>query len=285
MTETTLPTVLSWHRNDIEERCGFRGARFTRVNNYFTLLIAVVGTAALYGCLIPFPTTRLAAMFTERGPTPYFIVFLSVWSLAILLVKRSKVRVQALALSHEITPAASDFVLSTTTVDEVTHRIFAQADDPRRFILFNRILWGLSNLRNIGRIADVDDILRSQAEQDESSMETSYAVVQGFIWGIPVLGFIGTVLGLSDAISAFGDVLGASSEMSQITGALREVTSGLNTAFDTTLEALVAAIVIQFLLTFVKKGEEEFLDSCAEYCTRQVVSKLRVLPYEMERTE
>lgn len=282
MTASTS-APLSWHRSDLEERCGFRGARFTRVNNYLTFLLAVVGTGVFYGLLVLFPNSRLAAMFTERGPTPYFIIFLSFWSLAILFVKQAKLRVQARALSYDVTPTNVDFVLSANTVEEVVEAIHTVADDPRKFLLYSRILWALSNLRNIGRIADVDDILRSQAEQDESSAETSYVVVQGFIWGIPVLGFIGTVLGLSDAISAFGEVLGASSEMSQITGALREVTAGLNTAFDTTLEALVAAIIIQFILTFVKKSEEEFLDACGEYCTRQIVSKLRVLPYEAEQ--
>ena len=32
-------------------------------------------------------------------------------------------------------------------------------------------------------------------------METSYSVINSFVWAIPVLGFIGTVLGLSQAIS------------------------------------------------------------------------------------
>lgn len=276
---------LSWHRGDWEERCGFRGGRHTNVGTVFSGILAVLLTTGTYGLLLLCADTRLAAMLRERGPTPYFIVLLSWWALVILLVKRHKIRLQAQALRYGITPDAADFALSVTTVDEVFRNIYDVTDDPQQFIVFRRILTALGNLRNIGRVADVDEMLRSQSEQDESSMETSYVVVQSFIWGIPVLGFIGTVLGLSDAISAFGEVLASSSEMSQITGALREVTGGLNTAFDTTLEALVAAIVIQFLLTFVKKSEEEFLDGCSEYCTRQVVSKLRVMPYESQSAE
>ena len=34
-------------------------------------------------------------------------------------------------------------------------------------------------------------------------MDTSYLMLSGFVWAIPVLGFIGTVLGLSDAICDF----------------------------------------------------------------------------------
>lgn len=278
---TSETVQLSWHRGDVEQRCGFRSERFTRVNNVLSFLLAAVATVAIYGVFYLAPHWRISQMFLQRGPTPYAIVFLSCWSFFILFIKQAKIGLQEQALRYDITPASADFVLSVSTVDEVIRRTYQIVDEPKQFVVFNRIITALANLRNIGRISDVDDVLRSQADQDESSMETSYSVVQGFIWGIPVLGFIGTVLGLSDAISAFGSVLGASSEISQITGALREVTGGLNTAFDTTLEALVAAIVIQFYLTFVKKREEEFLDHCSEYCLRQVVSKLRVMPYDV----
>jgi len=284
MVEATAPQ-LSWHRADWEERCGFRGGRYTNVGTLASGIAAVLLTAATYGLLLAAADTRLADMLRERGPTPYFIVLLSWWSLVILFLKRQKIALQARALQYDVTPDAADFALSSATVNDVVRNIYRAADDPQQFLVFRRILTTLSNLRNIGRIADVDEMLRSQADQDEAAMETSYVVVQGFIWGIPVLGFIGTVLGLSDAISAFGEVLGSSSEMSQITGALRNVTAGLNTAFDTTLEALVAAIVIQFLLTFVRKGEEDFLSRCSEYGMRQVVAKLRVTPYETETVD
>jgi len=235
-----------------------------------------------YGVLTLFSRTTFAQMFTERGPTPYAIVFLFFWSCAILFLKSRKLALQYEALEHIVTPESNDFVLSVNTVDDVVQKIYRTVDDPRHFILFNRIVIALSNLRNLGRVSDVDEILRSQASQEESAMETSYAVVQGFIWAIPVLGFIGTVLGLSEAIGGFGNVLGSAEDVSQISGALRGVTAGLHTAFETTLEALVGALTIQFWLTFLKKSEEEFLDACSEYCLRNIVSKLRVLPFERE---
>ncbi len=83
-------------------------------------------------------------------------------------------------------------------------------------------------------------------------------------------------------MAGFSTVLASASEMSEISTALRGVTSGLSTAFETTLEALTAALVIQLLLVFVKTSEEEFLDDCAEYCTRNVVSRLRITPFEQE---
>ena len=107
-------------------------------------------------------------------------------------------------------------------------------------------------------------------------METSYSILQGLIWAIPVLGFIGTVLGLSEAIGQFGTLLQSAGELSEVKDGLQLVTSGLSTAFETTLVALVAALGIQLWLVALKKAEEEFLDECSEYCIRNVVGRLRV---------
>lgn len=272
------PAPLDWSRRDIEQMLGFPGGRFTRTNNIFTGILAILLTLAFYAILIPFDGRWVADMFTKRGPTPYAIVFFSWWAVAILFVKWFKLRLQRRALDFHVMPEDPSFILSANTVDPVLSRIYATVDDPRNFILFNRIVVALSNLRNLGQVTEVDAILRSQAEQDESTVETSYALVQGFVWAIPVLGFIGTVLGLSEAIGQFSGVLGAASDVEKISQSLKGVTAGLATAFETTLEALVAALFIQLGITLSRKNEEEFLDDCMEYGLRYVVGRLRILP-------
>jgi biopolymer transport protein ExbB/TolQ len=277
LTGRTLPEPeLSWQRNDPEQRLGFRGGRFTRVNNWLTLLLGIAATLAFYALLSYWPDLWISQSFTQRGPTPYAIAFFSWWSLAVLWVKWRKLAFQRRALELEVVPSEHNFLLSGATVDHVVERVQCAVDDPRHFVLFNRITVALSNLKNLGRVTDVDDIFRSQGGQDESAMETSYALVKGFIWAIPVLGFIGTVLGLSEAVGGFAEVLQSTTDVEQIVGALKLVTSGLATAFETTLQALVAALAIQMLLVFLKKAEEEFLDACSEYCLRRVVSRVRV---------
>ena len=268
---------LNWSRSDVEQMIGFPGGRFTTPNTLFTGLLGGLLSIAFYAALLPFDGSTISDMFTRRGPTPYAIVFLSAWSAAILAVKWLKLRFQRRALEHQVMPDDPAFILSATTVDPVLARVYATVDDPRNFILYNRIVVALSNLRNLGRVTDVDEILRSQAEQDGSIVETSYALVQAFVWAIPVLGFIGTVLGLSEAIGQFSGVLGAASDVEQISGALKGVTVGLATAFETTLEALVAALFIQLAITMLRKAEDEFLDEAMDYGLRYVVGRLRIL--------
>ena len=271
---------LSWARDDIEQKLFFRGARETHVNTFLSVLLATIMTVVFYAALIPLDGNSFADMFRKQGMIPYAIVFFSAWSLAILFIKSRKLAFQKRSLEFDVVPDDVDFVLTGANVDTVLDRVYEIADEPRHFILFNRICVALANLRNLGRIGDVDEILRSQADNDESSLETSYSILSGFIWAIPVLGFIGTVMGLSEAIGGFGSVLQKTDDIQEIKAALTDVTGGLATAFVTTLQALVAALVIQLILTFVKKSEQEFMDQCTEYCTDQIVNHLRIMPFE-----
>ena len=49
-----------------------------------------------------------------------------------------------------------------------------------------------------------------------------------------------------------------------------------SSAFETTLLALVFALIIQLITTVIKKKEEDFLDEAVDYCMRSVVAKLRL---------
>jgi biopolymer transport protein ExbB/TolQ len=270
---------LSWHRSDIEQRFFFSGGRFTRVNSLLSFLLAVVVTIGFYVVILPFPKSWFNQKFMGQGIIPYAIAFFTAWCSVILFIKWRKLMMQKRCLQMRIVPDDSSFVLSPRNVDDVIETIHSLVDDPRQFVLFNRISIALSNLRNMGRVSDVDEIMRTQGESDEAISESSYVVLAGFLWAIPILGFIGTVLGLSIAIGNFGGVMSASGKADALLPALKEVTGGLGLAFDTTLEALVAALAIQLTITFLRKAEQEFLDGCSEYCTRQIVNKLRLLPF------
>lgn len=279
-TPGSNPPELSWTRLDLEERLGMSGGRFTSTNPVVTVLLATLLTVAAYGAAIPFRERYFVQMFTERGLVQYVTVFFSALALVTLLIKAHKIRVQRKAMKVSLLPHDPDFVLSASTAAWVMERLHEICDQPRRFLLFNRLELALSNLKNMGRISDFDDVLRSQGENDENMMESSYSFTKGLIWAIPVLGFIGTVQGLSMAVGNFGSVLSNSTEVSTLKPALRGVTVGLAIAFETTLVALVAALAIQLLLTAVKRAEERLLDDFNEYCQRHVVARLKITAFD-----
>jgi biopolymer transport protein ExbB/TolQ len=273
--------VLSWGQADWEQRLGFRGGRFTSVNKVLSFCVALLLTIGFYAVVVfllkPYPSTAyLAAMFLERGPCPYPTVLLSFWAVAILFLKGNKLAYQRRTLTLAAVPQEADFVLDRRTATDVLKRIRSLADDTNHFVLLKRIERALSNLRNIGNISDVSNILKTQAEYDEDQIASSYKLVTGFVWAIPVLGFIGTVLGLSQAIGSFGTVLRSSGDLSAIKDSLQGVTGGLATAFETTLIALIFALIIQLYMSHSQHAEAQFLDDCNDYCHAHVVAKLRL---------
>jgi hypothetical protein len=122
--------------------------------------------------------------------------------------------------------------------------------------------------------AEVADRLASQSDIDANQVTSSYTLLKVFIWAIPILGFIGTVIGIGTAVGGFSGSLDAASEMDQLKESLMTVTGGLSTAFDTTLVALCFSIIIMFPTSFMQKSEEDVLNSVDEYCNENLLKRL-----------
>jgi hypothetical protein len=273
--------ALNWHKHDPEQRLGFNGGRYTAPNKMLGFIIAcgftaVFFTIIIYGAKSWGPTHHLAAIFLERGPTQYVTTAFFFWALAMLWMKWRKVGFQRKAFHLPIMPADPSFCLSPETARSVLHRLHELVDNPMHFAVLNRIERTLSNLDNMGNTADMTAILKIQSENDEAQVAASYSLIQGLMWAIPVLGFIGTVLGLSQAIGAFGITLAQDGNLEGIKSSLTLVTAGLATAFDTTLVALVMALILQLLVSFLQNNESDWLDSCNEYCSRKLAGRLRL---------
>lgn len=272
---------LNWSKQDIEQRFAFPGGRFTTVNSFFCFVIAVILTMAFFATLslglrnVP-QAKYFCDMFLERGVIQYFTMLFFFWALIILWVKSMKLGLQRSALRLKPVPVDPDFVLNRTTAREVLLNLRNAVDDTKHFVLFNRVDRALSNLQNIGLISDVSNILSTQAEYDEDQLASSYTLVNGFLWAIPVFGFIGTVLGLSQAIGSFGTTMKAAGDLSALKTSLQSVTGGLAVAFETTLVALVCAMIVQLFLSWIQGREARFLDECNDYCHANIVSKLRL---------
>ena len=273
--------VLHWHRDDPEQRLGFRGGRYTSPNKTLAFGIAVLFTLGFFALML-FGGPRISVLdgfaekFVSRGATQYVAVLFFFWGAAMLWMKNRKLGFQLKAFGLPVLPADSEFVLTPDTAKDVTRRMHEMVDNPIHFAVLSRVERALSNLENIGHTADVTAILKDQSDNDESQVAASYILINGLLWAIPVLGFIGTVLGLSTAIGGFGATLQQEGDFSGIKESLTGVTGGLSTAFDTTLVALILALILQLAVSFVQGRESSWLDACNEYCSRQLASRLRL---------
>ncbi len=266
---------------DPEARVGLPIGAATTPSTVTCLLLTVLVSGALYGLAYAIKDREAGAVIWEYmtgfGQIPIPVIVLSVWCLVFLTLKSLKIRTQRLALRIGFVPEDSGFVLNDTTADAIVDAIDRSVDDPTRFIFLARCRVVLRMMRNLGRVSDVDDILNSRADQDEASMDSGYTILRGFIWAIPVLGFIGTVVGLTQAMARFGEAMeAAGSDVGEITTRLKTVLEGLDTAFITTAEALIAVLFIYLIQTFVRRADEHLLDDIRAACANVIVTRVRI---------
>jgi biopolymer transport protein ExbB/TolQ len=116
-----------------------------------------------------------------------------------------------------------------------------------------------------GRSVDqMVSVLNSSLELMAHRVDLRYSTVRYVAWLIPTLGFIGTVMGISAAMTVINPAnmdLGA-------------VTSRLGVAFNTTFVALVESAVIVAGIHATQTKEERSLNLAGNYCLRNLVNRI-----------
>jgi hypothetical protein len=96
-------------------------------------------------------------------------------------------------------------------------------------------------------------------------MQSSYALVWFVVWAVPIMGFLGTIIGITGAV---GNLSPKALEAS-----LSGVTSGLGVAFDTTALSLSLSIVLMFVKYFVERYENKLLSQVDERANAELVGR------------
>ena len=91
--------------------------------------------------------------------------------------------------------------------------------------------------------------------------EQSLLVPRYISWAVPVLGFIGTVLGISLAADGIRSLIGSEAGLTGLSSELGSAIAPLGIAFDTTLIALTLSLFLTLLLALVQRSEEHTIST------------------------
>lgn len=97
----------------------------------------------------------------------------------------------------------------------------------------------------------LEDHLKYLHDVAGERLHDSYALIRTITWAIPILGFLGTVIGITMAI--------ANITPDQLEQSMSEVTGGLAVAFDTTALSLTLSMILVFVSFVVERGEQQIL--------------------------
>ena len=121
-----------------------------------------------------------------------------------------------------------------------------------------------------------EDVIRLNEElsrRDMADVERGHLTLDILRNLIPVIGFLGTVVGLSFAMLAFPQV----SDPLALKEALRNFAASLSVAFNTTLLALGFTIVIIMLTSYLRQREESLVSE-VDSRARKLIEKIKVNP-------
>ena len=103
--------------------------------------------------------------------------------------------------------------------------------------------------------ASTTEAIQSYLSIVERTRHRSHELLRYTIWAIPILGFLGTVVGISDAVGELSRMTGSDSKGEAIAQNLRRVMLPLAVAFDTTVLSLSMALILVLLQTMLVRIE------------------------------
>jgi biopolymer transport protein ExbB/TolQ len=198
-------------------------------------------------------------------PVEYAEVVMFCLALGVLASKLLRCWGERAGFAAELLPAWDG---KTVPVESAGQLLVSLDQKPRRLrntFLGCRIGNVLDFLRSRGSASDLDDQLRGLADSDALTLEGSYSFTRFIAWAIPILGFLGTVLGITGAIS------GVTPE--RLEKDLSAVTDGLALAFDCTALALGLTMVIMFLSFLVERAEQSILERVDRFADRELAHR------------
>ena len=247
----------------------------TEVSPWLSAVVGLGLFVVIYAVLFPFRSSYIGGLFWERGWVQFAETLLFSWSMAILFFKWRKLDLQQDSVLFDLLPSDISKDITVKSVEKFARHIQGLPVQPSESFLVNRVVRGLEHFRLLKNSSEVSSRLATQSDIDANSVDSSYALVKIFVWAIPILGFIGTVMGIGDAVGGFSTTMQSAGDIGKLKESFNLVTGGLATAFDTTLLALVLSIFIMFPMTSLLKSEQDLLNSVDEYCNENLLKRLK----------
>jgi biopolymer transport protein ExbB/TolQ len=229
------------------------------------LLWGLVASVAFY---LVIPYLPIEKEFVARYFAGHWIEYattgMCIIGLAILVDKLWKLRAERAvfrAIPESLSGSADDIATRLSRLEGSVATLPARL---RRTMLGQRLADVCEYLRGRTGAGAIEEHLRYLGELGAAQLHGSYALLRTLTWAIPILGFLGTVIGITMAI--------ANITPEQLESSLGDVTAGLAVAFDTTALSLALSMVLVFATYFVEKWEGNLAEEVEQFGVRKVLT-------------
>jgi biopolymer transport protein ExbB/TolQ len=252
--------------------------RQQRKQNFVVIVLSQLGWPLFWGLVASvgfytliwrelLPGSKLMQRYLAAHPVEYAEGIMFFIGAAALLLKLWNVVRQQSAMDAVQLPPAADGGDRPEDCPQLLSELAAQPAAMQDSYLVRRFREALQYVQQKGSADELDDQLRYQADMDAARQHDSYALARLVIWAIPILGFLGTVIGITEAIS------GISPESFAKLEGIQTMTAGLGVAFDTTAIALILSMILMFAQYVVDRIEGDLVGKVDERVSAALVGR------------
>ena len=255
--------------------------KFLTPNSYVSLIAGLISGSAFYASLyfialkyFHWPVERLLGPNISKGISLDMALYLMLyvlffWGIILIFQKNSLVSYEYQALSALEQNFQSSTIISKRAELDNLRASISHGKDSAKFrgsVILQILLFLIDHCLVTQSSERVMEIFSRRMQTLEKYIESTYNMLRYIAWAIPSIGFIGTVLGIGEAISNAG----------QAVDNLEKVVAPLGMAFDTTLIALIQSIVLMYFIYNMQRKEENFLSSVDLFCQEKFIINLRL---------
>ncbi len=219
------------------------------------------------------PVTRLLGVIPPKisfDISIYFAMYvLFFWGIFVIIQKNGLVKHENLAIlklqkiwqSHTIISkrAELDNFRATMSHGDSTFHI-------RNTALVQTLLFLIEHCLVTQTSQRVMELFSRRMTTLQNHAESSYHLLRYIAWGIPSLGFIGTVMGIGQALSYAGQAIEN----------IDLIVQPLGVAFDTTFIALSESLILMFFIYYMQNKEESLINEIDLFCQENFIINLRI---------
>lgn len=167
------------------------------------------------------------------------------------------------AFKMNLIPTGEKIVFMPSDINTLKFKLI-EFEKKDKYILSDLLKKACTKFHTSKSLSELIDIVSIQVSVSQEKAEGDQSIIRYLTWVIPSIGFVGTVLGISQAL-----IVANSGDMDKIT-------SLLGVAFDTTLIALILSIIIMWFVHKLQEETDRYHSDLKEFVIDNLINKIEI---------
>lgn len=185
------------------------------------------------------------------------------WSFLEVREKLQIIKRERRAFKLNLLPTSEKVVFVPSDINNLKFKII-EFERKEKYILSDLLKKACTKFSTSKSLSELIDIVSIQVEVSQEKAEGDQSLIRYLTWVIPSIGFVGTVIGISQALIVANS------------GDMEKITALLGVAFDTTLVALVLSIVIMYFVHRLQEDTDKFHSELKEFVIDNLINRIEI---------